>query len=248
MKAVKLFAKQHKGAATTEREELLLKRGVGVEGDVYAIAGNPRQILLVDTPTLAEFDLNPGDLRENLLIDAPIESLASGQVLQVGQSALIRITFPCDPCSQLNQLKPGLATRIKGKRGLLGMVVRDGLIKAGEQVQISPYQFSPLPENAKGRFTEFVTRIQSGKVVSTAHLLMALGLARSYYRTIPIFLKKAGDRLPIHRIVAPDGGLITKHMPQQQQALEDEGIGVIEGRVSPDFFWEQAHFHDIGAF
>jgi len=248
VRVVKLFAKQRKGAETTEFNQLVLKRGVGVEGDVYAIAGNPRQVLLVDAPTLAEFALNPGDLRENLLIDTPIEKLSSGQVLQVGKTALIRVTFPCDPCSQLNQLQPGLAKRIRGKRGLLGIVVRDGLIQAGDRVQITPHQFTPLPENAKGRFIEFVARIQSGKVVSTAQLLMALGLARSYYRTIPIFLKKASDRLPIHRIVSPDGSLITKHVPQQQQALEQEGIDIINGRVSPDFFWEQAHFHDIGAF
>ncbi|NJO66924.1 MAG: MOSC domain-containing protein [Leptolyngbyaceae cyanobacterium RM1_405_57] len=196
MRAIKLFAKQRKGAATTEYENLVLRRGVGVEGDIYAIAGNPRQVLLVDTPALAEFGLNPGDLRENLLVDASIDCLASGQVLQIGQTALVRVTFPCDPCAQLNQLQPGLAKRIKGKRGLLGIVVRDGLIHAGDQIQIAPYRFKPLPDNAKGRFTEFVGRIQPGKVVSTAQLLMALGLARSYYRTIPIFLKKAAIASP----------------------------------------------------
>jgi len=248
VRAIKLFAKQRKGAATTEYEKLVLRRGVGVEGDVCAIAGNPRQVLLVDIPTLAEFGLNPGDLRENLLVDASIDCLVSGQVLQIGQTALVRVTFPCDPCAQLNQLQPGLAKRIKGKRGLLGIVIRDGLIHAGEQIQITPYRFKPLPDDAKGRFTEFVARIQPGKVVSTAQLLMALGLARSYYRTIPIFLKKAGDRLPIHRIVGSDGSLLTKHMPFQEQSLLDEGVGAVGGKVSPAFFWEQAHFHDIGAF
>jgi alkylated DNA nucleotide flippase Atl1 len=248
VRAIKLFAKRSKGAETTECETLMLRRGLGIEGDVYAIAGNPRQVLLVGAPTLAEFELNPGDLRENLLIDAPVETLVSGQVLRIGQAALIRVTFPCDPCSQLNQLQPGLARRIKGRRGLLGIVVKDGLIRAGDEVQMTGYQFMELPGDAKGRFAEFVGRIQAGRVVSTSKLLMALGLARSYYRTIPIFMKKAGDRLPIHRIVAPDGSLITKHMPYQQQALLDEGVGVVDGKVSPDYFWEPSYFHDIGCF
>ncbi|WP_413265158.1 MOSC domain-containing protein [Floridanema flaviceps] len=249
MKVVKLFIKDKPGARVQEVQTLNLQRGYEISGDVNALPGNPRQVLIASTSTLTEFGLKPGELKENLLVDTPIEQLSSGTVLQVGSLALIRLTFPCEPCSYLNELQPGLAKRIKGKRGFLGMIIRDGQVLAGDEITLAPYQFKPLPDEAKGRFAEFVQRIPSGKVVKTTDLLMAMGVSKAYARAIPTFLKKANSQLPIHRIVRADGRLLFEYVIEQERVLLAEGVKIEQNQIA-DFnaYWDSSQFHELGNF
>lgn len=76
-----------------------------------------------------------------MLIDAEIEHFSSGMVLQVGSEALIRLSFLCEPCAYLDKIQPGLAKRIKGKRGFLGIVVRDGEIGLEEHLMNNDSRF-----------------------------------------------------------------------------------------------------------
>lgn len=228
-------------------ESLLLKRGYGIVGDANAAAGSPRQVLLVGMLTLTQFDLHPGQLRENIVIDRAVEGLTSGQVLQLGQTALVRLTHHCEPCALLETVQPGLAKRIKGQRGLLGMVVRDGWVGMEDAVAVISYSFPSIPESTRGKFEEFVSRIPVGTVVKTSNLLMALGLTRSYYRSIPTLIKKSPPHLPVHRIVASDGTLLLKHMPTQQAMLHQDGVVVINHQVADEHYWEPSYFHDLGS-
>jgi alkylated DNA nucleotide flippase Atl1 len=245
MNVIQLFVKSSHGVPIQPCDSLTLQQGYGIEGDTNAMIGSPRQVLLASTPTLEQFDLNPGDLQENILINTAVEQFTSGQVLRIGQDALIRLMFLCEPCATLEKIRPGLMKRIKGKRGFLGMVVRDGRIKPGDNIALTDYQFPVLPEAAKGRFVEFVARIELGKVVRTSDLLVALGVTPSYYRAIPTFIKKAATHLPVHRIVASDGSLMTKYIPHQRQILLNEGVVVIGNQVSPIYCWETFYFHDL---
>ncbi len=229
-------------------ETLELRRGYGVVGDANAAVGSPRQILIVDAVTLNQFDLMPGQLRENVVLESTPQPLRSGQVLQLGSEAFIRLTIPCEPCAYLNQIRPGLAKQIQHHRGFLGIVIRSGNVTVGDVAALTPYQFPVIPETTRGKFDQFVARIPPGKVVSTTHLLLALGLTQSYYRTFPALLKKSPTDLPVHRVVAADGSLITKHMPDQYEALQNEGVKVVDNRVSPDHFWEAIAFHELGDF
>ncbi|MBD2182916.1 MGMT family protein [Planktothrix sp. FACHB-1355] len=223
-----------------------LRREYGIEGDINAQAGSPRQVLIASTPTLADFNLNPGDLGENIVIDTQVESFSSGQVLQVGKSALIRLTFICEPCANLEKIQPGLAKRIAGKRGFLGIVVKDGVIELGDEVSLTSQLFPALPDDTKGRFNEFVRRIPPGKVVKTSDLLLALGVSKAYYRTIPIFLKKASRDLPIHRIVRADGSLLSEYISEQEQLLKQEEIEIAYNRISSDsHYWDTWNFHEL---
>lgn len=229
-------------------KSLRLKRGYGITGDANAAVGSPRQILLVSLPTLTQFDLLPGQLQENIVVNGSIENFTSGQVLQLGQTALVRLTHLCEPCAMLETLQIGLARKIKGQRGMLGMVVRDGVVDMGDSVTLVPYQFPPIPESTRGKFEEFISRIPVGKVVTTSDLLLALGLTNSYYRSIPTFLKKSPPDLPIHRIVAADGRLLLKHMPHQQEILWHEGVELTNDQVAQKQCWEPIYFHDLGLF
>jgi alkylated DNA nucleotide flippase Atl1 len=240
---LKLFKKQLDGSLAAD-QQLMLKRGYGIEGDRNACVGSPRQVLMVSQPTLTEFDLQPGDLYENILVDTPIADLVSGQVIQIG-TALIRPTFLCEPCAYLETIRQGLSRRIKGQRGVLGMVAGSGTIAVGDRVIPTSYRLPHLAEDAKSRFLEFVARIPAGKVVATADLVLALGVARAYYRVLPTFIKKAPAHLPVHRIVAIDGSLLSRYIPDQAERLLDEGVEAVAGKVSDRDRWQAESFHDL---
>jgi alkylated DNA nucleotide flippase Atl1 len=227
-----------------ETQTLQLVSTYGIAGDINAGMGNPRQVLLAEQGSVQSFGLQPGDLRENILVDTGLETLVSGQGLQMG-SALIRLMFPCEPCAYLETLQPGLARHIKGKRGFLGMVAQGGEIAVNETIALAPYHFPPLPDETKGRFEEFVARIPLGKIVTTPDLILALGVSRAYYRTLPIWLKKASPQLPVHRIVAIDGRLFPQHLPNQAQLLSKEGIRMESGKVDLGDRWNPEYFHDL---
>lgn len=247
MRVTKLFVKQSHGMPVTECQSLILRRGYGIESDINAHFGSPRQVLMVSTPTLADFSLKPGDLGENLLIDAEVENLSSGQVLRVGDSVLIRLTFLCEPCANLEKIEPGLSKKIKGKRGFLGMVVSDGPIQQGDEVAMTNYTLPAIPDDAKGRFNEFVRRIPKGLVVKTSDLLVALGLTKAYYRAFPTFLKKASRDMPIHRIVRADGSLMSEYVFCQEQLLREEDVEIFSNRIADDrYYWDSRNFHDLG--
>jgi alkylated DNA nucleotide flippase Atl1 len=248
VQVVQLFRKPQRGVAVVEQDSLMLQRGYGIVGDSNAIAGSPRQVLLTSTPVLAEFDLKPGALRENILLDSAIEPIPSGAVVQIGAIALVRLTSLCEPCAYLETLQPGLARRIQSQRGRLGMVVADGRIQVGDRVVVTNKQFPPLPDDAKGKFMEFVARIPPGKVVRTVELLLGLGLTKSYARVIPTWMKQAAPGLPVHRIIAADRTLFTQHLPYQQQMLAKEGVELVDRQVSAVHEWNPLCFHALGDF
>lgn len=242
MRIAGLFIKPSSGQPVLPQQQIQLLQGQGIDGDCQAEAGSPRQVLILDAPTLNAFNLRPGDLRENVLLDGGLYQLRSGQGLQIGQ-VLIRLTFRCEPCAFLETLQPGLKKRIGEQRGWLGMAVTSGTIALGATVEMIPAQFPSLPDDAKGRFYEFVATIPSGKVVTTKDLLLALGVTSAYYRVIPMFMKQAPTHLPVHRIVAIDGRLLSKHLPQQAAQLTAEGVAVVAGQVQSGDYWQPHHFY-----
>lgn len=249
MRVKQLFIKDKHGVLVDERETLTLHKGYGIEADINAQVGSPRMVLIASVTTIDSFNLKPGDLGENILIDAEVERLSSGQILRFGQNALIRMTFLCEPCATLEKIQTGLSKEIKGKRGFLGIVVKDGLIKLDDDVSVTTYKLPAIPDDAKGRFREFVYRIPPGRVVKTPDLLMALGVSKAYYRAIPAFLKKADKDLPIHRIVRADGSLMSEYISCQEQVLIKEGIEISSNRIARDkYYWQATNFHELGVF
>ncbi|MEG3437863.1 MOSC domain-containing protein [Pannus brasiliensis CCIBt3594] len=241
-----LSLKTRRGEPSRSRPSLTLTTGIGIDSDVHALAGSPRQVLLVGRRTLDDLDLQPGDLRENLLIEGEIEGFRSGEVLRVGSEALIRLMFSCEPCGNLEKIRPGLAKTIGSRRGMLGMVVRGGRIDPGDEVVPTDYRFPTLSDTVRERFHEFVARIPLGKVVRTSDLLLALGVSRAYYRTLPAFLKRATPDLPVHRLVSVDGGLFEKYLPAHAGLLCAEGVELTGERVAgKDYYWDTGEFHDL---
>jgi alkylated DNA nucleotide flippase Atl1 len=123
------------------------------------------------------------------------------------------------------------------------MVVEGGVIQLGDCAIPSSLQLPSLSQRVRDRFNEFVARIPPGRIVTTADLVLALGVDRSYYRVIPTLIKKSPAHLPVHRIVAIDGSLVTRHIPDQSVRLAEEGVGVDAGKVSDRHRWQPEHFH-----
>lgn len=134
---IHLFRAPKRRAPMEELPEARALEEVGLEGCAHARPQGKRQILLLDRETLEVFALVPGIVRENLTTDGlDVNGLAIGQRLQLGEVEL-QVSAVCDPCEQIEALRPGLQAAMQGRRGMLCRVVRGGLIKRGDEIVVS---------------------------------------------------------------------------------------------------------------
>jgi MOSC domain-containing protein YiiM len=113
----------------------------GIEGDRHAVsegARTKRQVLLIDQETLDNFELNPGQVRENITTSGiDLHSLSEGQRLAIGDEAVVEITGHCAPCGRMDEIREGYSTALEGHRGMLASVIRGGEIAVGHAVKES---------------------------------------------------------------------------------------------------------------
>src|SRR5688572_33173178 len=109
----------------------------GFDGDYHARSSGPasrRHILLMSSSILNELDLEPGTINENVVIDGlDVMSLSQGQKLRMG-SALVEVTIPCEPCIQMERVRPGLRAALQNRRGMFVRVITPGEINVGDLV------------------------------------------------------------------------------------------------------------------
>ncbi len=144
---------------------ITLIEGLGVAGDAHAgktvrhrsrVRANPdqpnlRQVHLIASELIEEvngegFDIALGALGENIttrgidLIDLP-----RGTVLRLGDGAAIEVTGLRNPCSQIEDYRPGLLKRMIGKRedgtpllrtGIMTVVRKGGVVRAGDGIVV----------------------------------------------------------------------------------------------------------------
>jgi MOSC domain-containing protein YiiM len=93
-------------------------------------------VLLVDVETLGVFQLAPGIIRENITTEGlDVNGLAIGQKLRAGEVEL-EVSAVCDPCEQIEALRPGLQAEMQGRRGMLCRVLRGGSIRRGDAIEL----------------------------------------------------------------------------------------------------------------
>ncbi len=107
-----------KGTPSDPVQEANAISGKGLEGDRSCAEGNMRQVLLMDKETLDEFELEPGQIKENITTTG----------VDMSQ------TQP----SKMNALQPGLLDRINHRRGMLAMVINGGSFKVGDSIRLAP--------------------------------------------------------------------------------------------------------------
>lgn len=220
------FLKDASGQLMKSASSLSLLAHQGIEGDVNANPISPRQVLIVRQEDLMELNIPPGALRENIVIEqlSPDHFVPGAQLMTDGGVGL-RLTFYCEPCKQVKPLVRSL-NQLEQRRGILGVVLTDGVLKVGQSVKSYPDRFVALSEVPYERFLLLLARIPEGKVITYHQIIQAIGVSRSYYRVLPSYLKKAPDTYPKHRVVDTKGCLLS-HLPHQADALLSEGLQLI---------------------
>ncbi|MCY4526799.1 MAG: MOSC domain-containing protein [Anaerolineaceae bacterium] len=81
----------------------------------------------------------PGEMGEQLVIAGlvePLETLASGTRLQLGEQAVIELVEARTGCDRFETIQGRPATQVAGRLGMMARVVRDGAIARGDSVQV----------------------------------------------------------------------------------------------------------------
>jgi len=132
-KVENLFIKRNHGQPMHQVADLQTIAYAGIIGDA-SYGRKKRQILIVEQSILKRFKVNPGDLRENLVVSGmQLSAIQSGSLLRIGDT-LLEVTTDCKPCDMLNELHPGMRDDIDGERGLLVRVLEEGTIRVGDPV------------------------------------------------------------------------------------------------------------------
>jgi MOSC domain-containing protein YiiM len=130
-----LFRVPKKHFPMEELSEVRAIDNTGFEGCAHARHGRTRQVLLVDRETLEAMDLRPGIIRENITTDGlNVNSLPIGQQLKIGEARL-EVSAVCNPCDQMEAIRPGLRKELWGRRGMLCRVLEGGVIRRGDSIE-----------------------------------------------------------------------------------------------------------------
>jgi MOSC domain-containing protein YiiM len=134
-KVLHLFRAPKRRAPMEELTSAEVVKDAGLQGCEHARGGN-RQVLLVDAETLGVFQLVPGITRENITTEGlDVNGLAIGQRLRLGEVEL-EVSAVCDPCEQIEALRPGLQAEMQGRRGMLCRVLAGGTLRRGAQIEL----------------------------------------------------------------------------------------------------------------
>jgi MOSC domain-containing protein YiiM len=157
-----------------------------------------RQALIASRSVTDELGLNPGDLRENIVVNCDdLYNLPSGTVVKIGQ-ALLRLTFHCEPCKKI--LKFIEFDRIAHRRGVFGMFLNDARIALVDEFAVTEQRFEEIPYPINERIRWFLSK--HGGRGAALDLVHALGLPASSGRMMPRLLEKLLGGAPAAEAVA----------------------------------------------
>jgi MOSC domain-containing protein YiiM len=127
-------------------DEVRVVAGAGLEGDRYATGtgefsdGEPagRQVTLIAREALVAANehvpIREAEARRNLVTEGVDLDALIGKEFTVGAVVLIGVR-DCPPCSYLQKLlRPGVMHALHGAGGLRADVVRDGVIRVGDDI------------------------------------------------------------------------------------------------------------------
>jgi len=120
--------------------EALMLDEKGIIKDKHYNKNIERSVLLVsiDSYILAEkhgIKVPTGSFGENFLMDYNPYSLPTGSKLKIG-NAILEISQHCTLCKSLSKIDSKLPKLLKDDRGIFARVVKEGIIKKGDQVYI----------------------------------------------------------------------------------------------------------------
>jgi MOSC domain-containing protein YiiM len=144
--------------------EIRLLNGLGVEGDAHCgelikhrsrvrvdpTQPNLRQVHLFQSELFEEFaekgfSVAPADLGENITTRGiDLLTLPCNTVLQIGETAKVKITGFRNPCAQIDTFLPGLLSAVLVRKprelirrtGIMGVVVEGGIVRAKDAILV----------------------------------------------------------------------------------------------------------------
>ena len=153
------------GFAKEQRDAIELLQGLGVRNDahcgstvrhIFDVRRDPsrpnlRQVHLIAAELLAElqqqgFRLGEGSLGENVTtVGIALDLLPRSARLHLGATAIVEVTGLRDPCVKMDRFQRGLRRAVTERRedvrrftrgGAMGIVVRGGLVRVGDPIQV----------------------------------------------------------------------------------------------------------------
>ena len=147
-------------------QAITLRAGLGVEGDAHfgatvqhrsrvrrdPSAPNLRQVHLLaaellETLVAQGFAVAPGSVGENITTRGiDLLGLPTGTQLRLGAEAVVEVTGLRNPCVQLDRFQDGLqravldrdeAGALIRRAGVMAIVVHDGVVRAGDPIEVS---------------------------------------------------------------------------------------------------------------
>ena len=126
----------------TPANEVNLIGGHGIEGDRKAGKHPNRQLNILSYETVqalkAEgYKTNPGELGEQIVIKGlDVMSLERGTLLQFGESAVIRVNAPREPCSWFEKIHGLPKDNVVNRVGIMATVMESGILRVGDEVRV----------------------------------------------------------------------------------------------------------------
>ena len=134
----------------TPVKEAVAVSDLGLEGDRHAAKGSARQVLVMDKETLDRLGLTPGEIKENITVEGlDFSSVIAGQVFFIGDEVTLEATGPCEPCSRMDEIRPGLRVDLLDRRGIVTMVISGGTLRVGDAVRLEPSREALSAEAAR---------------------------------------------------------------------------------------------------
>ena len=119
-------------------------KDLGLAGDrrCEGTPGSSRQVTLINAEhirvieaLLQRGDINPAQLRRNIVVSGINLQALRHQKIQVGE-AIFELTAQCHPCSRMEKaLGPGGIAAMFMHGGLCAKIIHSGMIRAGDEVK-----------------------------------------------------------------------------------------------------------------
>lgn len=201
---------------------MVCEAGLGIHGDAHANRLSPRQVLVTLASELRALDIAPGALGENIVISSEQPALfRPGAALVTAAGVEIRLTMFCEACRRISHVAPNLRQLLR-RRGVLGVIEMGGELRIGDALTLVDGRYPALPESPYQKFLDFVPTIPAGRVLRYGDVAVAIGVADSFVRALPGYIKRSTS-LPVHRIVNARGELLN-FLPEQAARLQAEGV------------------------
>jgi MOSC domain-containing protein YiiM len=106
----------------------------GVEGCAHRRSGK-RSVLFVAAEDLEALDVPHGAVKENFTVrGADVMRWPIGHRLGIGD-AEFEVSMVCDPCENMEKIRPGLQAELEGRRGMLARVTKTGRVALGDEIR-----------------------------------------------------------------------------------------------------------------